>query len=1036
MSDRIRYLFRIFSAALICSVISSNTAHPQDIARLQLDVPVEREIKDVEVQSFNIPLSAGQFFYIVADQSRGNIILTLVDPSGGKLVEMNSPNGVQSPESIGYIADEAGNYRIEVRSFRKDNIARRYGLRLSEIRQSTSDDKLFVDGQKLKIEGDLLSDERVAAAVEKYQAAANAFRLMGDKSKTASLLHQLGQIADDSLNKPDSAIYYYDEALEILNSLDARKDLVDVLIHKGIAYENLLKYDNAVATYEKALGIASSTGDTALEAKTLNQLGRGHARLGDFNQSLADFNRALKLQEGTPWTRQTSVTLLGLGNVYGALGNSARGLEYQLRNVGLLEENRAFSDLPAQFLNIGNFYGGQGNFELALEYYRRALSGFESSNAPVGRSYALANIGDMLVALGRYAEGLEYIERSRQMKAAFMPKDPGSLSDIARAYRLQGKLPEALDYYQKSLDIYLEIKSFDFAETVMQAMAEIYLLRHDYARTLDYAAKAIAIADRLDYARSWNAQAVAGYAKRALGQNKEARALLESAVTKIESGRSNSVAGEIESRAFEGMTRPYQALADIAISEGKTAEALSFAERSRARTLLDVLRSGRIDITKSMSDDERNEEKALRKNIAALNSQISSENENPRIQDLRNQLQTKRLELEDFRARLYVLHPELRAQRGEMIPVKAEAVRDLLPSPRSLILEFVIAAEKSFVFAITKDTGNKLLLKAYPLDIRSNDLAAKIESYRSRLASGALDFHKDSRALYDLLLKPAADELRGKTNVVIVPDGALWNLPFQALQDEQNRYLLERSAVSYAPSLTALQEMSKKAKAHRASTGFELIAFGNPVVGKSTADRVGHVFMNESLGPIPEAERLVAELGKMYGSARSKIYIGEAAREDTAKKESGKYRLLQFAAHGIFNDVSPMYSHIVMAQGPNNAEEDGLLEAWEMKDLDLNADLVILSACDTARGRISNGEGIVGMTWAMFIAGAPATIASQWKVESRSTTELMLEFHRQLLSNNDISKAEALRRASLKLLKTKFSHPSYWAAFVIVGDGS
>ena len=132
-----------------------------------------------------------------------------------------------------------------------------------------------------------------------------------------------------------------------------------------------------------------------------------------------------------------------------------------------------------------------------------------------------------------------------------------------------------------------------------------------------------------------------------------------------------------------------------------------------------------------------------------------------------------------------------------------------------------------------------------------------------------------------------------------------------------------------------------------------------------------------------------------------------------------------------------MYSHLVLAQNDKNPNEDGLLEAWELKDLDLKADMVILSACETARGKISNGEGVIGMSWAMFIAGTPTTVASQWKVESSSTTELMLEFHRQLLSKQKISKAEALRRASLKLMKMpKYKHPSYWAGFVLVGDGS
>lgn len=181
---------------------------------------------------------------------------------------------------------------------------------------------------------------------------------------------------------------------------------------------------------------------------------------------------------------------------------------------------------------------------------------------------------------------------------------------------------------------------------------------------------------------------------------------------------------------------------------------------------------------------------------------------------------------------------------------------------------------------------------------------------------------------------------------------------------------------------------------------------------------------------------MVNSLKQMYGANRSKVFVGADAREEIAKFESSKYRIVQFAAHGILNDASPMYSHIVLAQQQDNPNEDGLLEAWEMKDLNLNAEMVILSACETARGRFRSGEGVIGMSWALFIAGAPTTVASQWKVESSSTTELMLEFHRQLLTGKNISKAEALRQASLKLLKMpQYKHPSYWAGFVMLGDG-
>src|SRR6185295_4675659 len=136
-------------------------------------------------------------------------------------------------------------------------------------------------------------------------------------------------------------------------------------------------------------------------------------------------------------------------------------------------------------------------------------------------------------------------------------------------------------------------------------------------------------------------------------------------------------------------------------------------------------------------------------------------------------------------------------------------------------------------------------------------------------------------------------------------------------------------------------------------------------------------------------------LGQMYG-AKAKVYVGAEAREEVLKAESTKYRILQLATHGVINNASPMYSHLVLAQS-KDAKDDGLLEAWEIMQLDLKADLAILSACETARGRIGAGEGVIGLAWALFVAGCPSIIVSQWKVDSASTRDLMVNFHRSLI---------------------------------------
>jgi CHAT domain-containing protein len=218
----------------------------------------------------------------------------------------------------------------------------------------------------------------------------------------------------------------------------------------------------------------------------------------------------------------------------------------------------------------------------------------------------------------------------------------------------------------------------------------------------------------------------------------------------------------------------------------------------------------------------------------------------------------------------------------------------------------------------------------------------------------------------------------------------------------------------------------------------ELLALGNPLLGKETIERARMALRDEKLDPLPEAEEEVKALGVLYGPS-SKVYIGAEAREDRAKAQAGQMRVLHFATHGTLNNAAPMYSHLTLAQGDKN--EDGLLEAWELMELDLKADLVVLSACETARGRFGAGEGMIGLTWALFVAGVPSTVVSQWQVESASTRDLMINFHRGLSSQAGVgktkaTKSEALRQAALKVLKNpETSHPFYWAGFVLVGDG-
>lgn len=360
-----------------------------------------------------------------------------------------------------------------------------------------------------------------------------------------------------------------------------------------------------------------------------------------------------------------------------------------------------------------------------------------------------------------------------------------------------------------------------------------------------------------------------------------------------------------------------------------------------------------------------------------------------------------------------------------------------MPDQHTALLEYLIAKDKVFLFVIARDAHDQADVSVYPLLVTSKDLETLARKYREQLATRNALFKQTATHLYDLLLKPAQAALRGKTNLVIAPDGVLWELPFQALITEKKSYLIEDYAISFTPSLTVAIEMAKKQRLRQTATAGAptLLAFGNPSLRK---DRVSNELVRTRAGnfaQLPEAENEVHQLETLYSKQRSAIFIGSAARETEFKAKAGGFRVIHLATHGILNDATPMYSQIVLSQEANGATEDGLLEAWEILPLNLQADLAVLSACETARGRVSEGEGMIGLSWALFVAGVPTTVVSQWKVDSASTSALMLEFHRQLLGNH--SKAESLRQATLKLMHDKqYNHPFYWAPFVVVGDGN
>jgi CHAT domain-containing protein/Tfp pilus assembly protein PilF len=843
---------------------------------------------------------------------------------------------------------------------------------------------------------------------------------------------------------PQEVINYWQKCLAIFEERADKKGQAQALHSMAYVHDAERRYQLAVELYEKSLALSQETGDRKLTALIFNGLGLAHTNLGHYEIGLDFYFKARVLSEELGDKGTLNMALNNIGTRYLAQGRYAEALDYLHKSLAVLQEMGESADrrsLAYKYQNIGLVYRRQGHLDQALAYSRKSLDLLVEADDKFGIANLQNNIGVIYKSQGQYDEALAWFRKALPAYES-LNATPGIarvLNNIGDTYRLQGRYNEALDPLMKSLRLREQGKDRGAVTLSLNNLARFYEAQSKYAEMLEVSQRSAKLADDI-YSREeiWTAQDNIGRALVGLGKPAEARDSFLASIAGIEALRREVAGGEQQQQSFlENRLSPWFGMIDVLVSQQKYAEALTFAEQSKARVLLDALQTGRTNLRKSWSKEEQEAEERQRLKLVTLNSQLTTESRRDkpdaaRVGELKSAVEKSRLEYEDFETRLYVTHPELRLQRGETPIVKAQELASFVPDTSSALLEYVVDDDKTFLFVVTKK-NNDADVRVYTLPLKRDDLAKQTEAFRKQLAARDLGFRAAAFKLYESLLKPADAQLRGRTNLIIVPDNTLWDLPFQTLVNSANRFLIEDAAISYAPSLTVLREMTKRRKVETAhASPPTLLALGNPLVGSETLKRAALTLRDGKLDPLPEAEQEVKALGRLYGASRSKVYIGAEAREDRVKGEASSATILHFATHGILNNASPMYSHLALAEG--GAGEDGLLEAWELMQLDLRADLVVLSACETARGRIGAGEGMVGFSWAMFMAGVPSIVVSQWKVESAGTRDLMVNFHRGLISSG--AKSGALRQAALKVMKNpETSHPFYWGGFVIVGDG-
>jgi len=399
--------------------------------------------------------------------------------------------------------------------------------------------------------------------------------------------------------------------------------------------------------------------------------------------------------------------------------------------------------------------------------------------------------------------------------------------------------------------------------------------------------------------------------------------------------------------------------------------------------------------------------------------------------------------------------------------LNTKQIQDKILSPDTYLIEYLVGDEYTFVWIVGKNS-----LKYEKLALTHDSLHTMIDSLRQPfrdvktgrirdLALVTFDL-KLSHNLYEQIFQPIEKYVPEGSHIIIVPDDVLYYLPFEALvteiedkrtdtrtvhaRFENAQYLIEKYSISYSPSASILDPELAKSKAKRGYEG-KLLAFGNPDFGKYTgegtialSDTVSEITqlhlssaLRGPLTPLNQSEREVDKVAKIFKPAL--VYKRKEAKEEHLKKKSVSFPYIHISTHGFIEEKQPLYSSIIMAQD-EDPSEDGFLQTYEIFNLDLDADLVTLSACETGLGQLSRGEGLIGLTRAFLYAGASSLLVSLWSVDE-STSMMMEYFYKNIKKGH--TKAEALRQAKLKMFKTRkngisFSHPFLWAPFVLIGD--
>jgi len=884
-------------------------------------------------------------------------------------------------------------------------------------------------------------------AIATYRLTCEVAVRLKNQNLIGRSFYNLGR-ANSGLNQLDQAITAFLKSKEAFSTAGSEHDLLYVFSDLGTV--SLISEDYAAARNwsEESIKLwhrlnrsfsspMTSDLDDYGAAGALSTLGELASREGNLDDAFDYVQQSLRLfikleTKNAGYRYYLADAYTSLGRLYTSTGDHVRGLAFLNRALKLSNSLNQPNQVAAVLNEIGYLHLEQEDYVQAQARFQQSLEQYTIGNNTREIARTLLNLGVVKQRERNYTHALPLFQTSLETAKATNNVDVqiAAAEGIGVVLTAKRDFPTALKYLDNSLALAVGKEDRLRECEILWRIAEAHLAMSNFELSLKSAQAALQIAEFMQSPKlRYLTLATIGKTYIALGRTQPAIESFKQAVNNIELMRLQ-VAGESMQRNlyFQDKLSSYYYLVDLLLQQHNDFDAFLFAERAKGRVLLDVFRSVGSSLAQSLSNAEKTEVRRLNQSVFNIGDQLRQVSATtPQSQSVSQQLGQAIRESETFQNDLYARHPELQIRSGRTANISTDDLTRIKLNKDTACLEYVVGPNNVTLFVVRAGIKGELDLKTFRLGVKPQELQQKVTRFHDRLAIRHPEFSDLAQQLFKVLIETAEPELIDIKNICIIPDSFLWNLPFQVLMSKENKYLLEKYSLSYAPSLSVLSEMNKKTTRSEARS---LIAFGNPKLSKNQ-------LVEQNTWQLPEAETEVRAIAKLFSSRRNRILTGTAASEQSFKNIAQDFTNIHFATHGLIDNKQPLHSHLLLARTNDQPDNDGRLEAREIIDLKLNADLAVLSGCDTANGQVSAGEGIIGMSWAFFVAGARSMIASQWPVQSASTSLLMQDFYSELQSSSKTSnqtRAQALRIASLRLMKNRnYKHPFYWAPFMLVG---